>query len=97
MDFVKHHDIMQQDAGDYDDDDDDDYDNYDDNFVSDCPEGCRCSKNVLQCSDQGKHCIIQLYYGLEFRSGIAGIAYNITHSSRFHTYNAGNSHKHLFN
>lgn len=61
MDFIKHHDIMQQDAGDYDDDDDDDddddYNDYDDNFVSDCPEGCRCSKKVLQCSDQGKHCI----------------------------------------
>lgn len=59
MDFIKHHDIMQQDAGDYD-DDDDDYDNYEDNFVSDCPEGCRCSKKVLQCSDQGKHYIILL-------------------------------------
>uniref|UniRef100_A0A8C1M304 Asporin (LRR class 1) n=1 Tax=Cyprinus carpio TaxID=7962 RepID=A0A8C1M304_CYPCA len=56
MDFIKDHDIMQQDAGDFDDDDDDDgddYDNYDDNFISDCPEGCRCSKKVLQCSDQG--------------------------------------------
>ncbi|KAK7136806.1 hypothetical protein R3I93_016996 [Phoxinus phoxinus] len=56
MNFVKHHDIMQQDAGDYDDDDDDDdddYNDYDDNVVSDCPEGCRCSKKVLQCSDQG--------------------------------------------
>ncbi len=45
MDFIKHHDIMQ-DEGDFDDDDDDDddddhhYDDYDDNFVSDCPEGC---------------------------------------------------------
>uniref|UniRef100_A0A8C1Y912 Asporin (LRR class 1) n=1 Tax=Cyprinus carpio TaxID=7962 RepID=A0A8C1Y912_CYPCA len=50
MDFIKDHDIMQQDAGDFDDDDDDDgddYDNYDDNFISDCPEGCRCSKKVL--------------------------------------------------
>lgn len=68
MDFIKHHDIMQQDVGDFDDDDDDDdddvddddYDNYDDNFVSDCPEGCRCSKKVLQCSDQGKNYMILL-------------------------------------
>ncbi len=66
MDFIKHHDIMQQDAGDFDDDDDDDddddhhYDDYDDNFVSDCPEGCRCSKKVLQCSDHGKNFMIFL-------------------------------------
>lgn len=54
MDFMTN-DIMQQDADDDDDDDDDDYKDYDDddNFVSDCPEWCRCSKKVLQCSDQG--------------------------------------------
>ncbi|XP_051551401.1 asporin-like [Myxocyprinus asiaticus] len=56
MDFMKNNEIMQQDLGDDDDDDDgddDDYAEYDDNFVSDCPEWCRCSKRVLQCSDQG--------------------------------------------
>ncbi|XP_073700179.1 asporin [Garra rufa] len=60
MDFIKQHELMQQDAADYDDDDDDDddddaeYNDYeDDNFVSNCPEGCRCSKKVMQCSDQG--------------------------------------------
>ncbi|TRZ01622.1 hypothetical protein DNTS_022974 [Danionella cerebrum] len=60
MEFIEHNEIMQQDVGGFDDDDDDyddddgnNYDDYEDNFVSDCPEGCRCSKKVLQCSDQG--------------------------------------------
>ncbi|KAI7790800.1 asporin [Triplophysa rosa] len=53
MDFMSD-DIMQQDTDDDDDDDDyNDYDDDDDNFVPDCPDWCRCSKRVLQCSDQG--------------------------------------------
>lgn len=54
MDFMMSDDIMQQDADDDDDDDYNDYDDDDDNFVPDCPDWCRCSKRVLQCSDQGK-------------------------------------------
>uniref|UniRef100_A0A3B1JHG2 Asporin n=1 Tax=Astyanax mexicanus TaxID=7994 RepID=A0A3B1JHG2_ASTMX len=57
MELMKVHDIMQRDDRDDDDeddnDDDDDYDDLEDNYISDCPFGCTCSKRVVQCSDLG--------------------------------------------
>lgn len=47
MDLMKNHDIMIADSDEDDDEEDDDYDD------EDCPANCRCSTQVVQCSDQG--------------------------------------------
>ncbi|XP_038127950.1 asporin [Cyprinodon tularosa] len=52
MDLMKNNNIMVADWDDDDDDDDNDDDDDDDYDDEDCPAHCRCSSEVVQCSDQ---------------------------------------------
>lgn len=55
MDFMKSYEIMMADSSDEDDDDDgDDKDDYDDEDEN-CPPGCHCLPQVVQCSDKGQN------------------------------------------